>query len=65
MNHLRSYTLSKHYLKTTPQTHLIPKHKSQDKVFGTHTFLGPLWLEVTSSRIQVILQGLSFLIGHV
>jgi hypothetical protein len=65
MNHLWSYTLSKHYSKTTPHTHLIPIHKSQDKVFGTHTFLGPLWLKVTYFGTQVILQGLSFLIGHV
>jgi hypothetical protein len=56
--------LSKYYLKTIPYTLLITTYKNQDEAFDTYTFLELLWLEVVPFGTQVILQTLSFLIGH-
>ena len=45
-------TLSKNHF---PYSFDSYTHKNQAKAFGTHTFLGPLWLVVVSFETQVIL----------
>lgn len=51
--------------KTTCHTLLIFTHKNQDEVFGIHTLLGPLSLDVVSFGTQVMLWTLSFLTRHI